>query len=121
MTPSQKAAAAVMAEPYYAKEAKKRQKDGQKLGGKIAGRGRRKDNSIVAKFPRSKSRDESAESFGVSGRYVSQAKKLLEEQPELFKEVHEGKKSFTTPLRASKRYARRISITSYFVLNVNFC
>jgi hypothetical protein len=50
---------------------------------------------------------QTAKAFNVSDGYVS--------------EVHEGKKSFTTPLRAPKRYARRIRKTSYFVLNVNFC
>lgn len=95
LTPSQKAAAAVLAEPLYAKEARKRQRE---HGGTAPGR-----KSLTENLPEVKgeSRDQAAQAFGVSGRYVSHAKKLHEEQPELFKEVHKGKKTLQQAKRES--------------------
>jgi hypothetical protein len=71
----QKAAVSVLAEPLFAEEAKKRQqiRKGNQPGAKV---------EKLPQLEKGKARDEAAKVFGVSGRYVSQAKKLKAELPE---------------------------------------
>lgn len=83
LTPSQRAASAVYYLPLLEKEAKKNQ-------------GTRTDLNIVEKIPQSesgKSRDKAGQIVGVNPRYITDAKKLKEENPEVFEEVRLGKKT----------------------------
>lgn len=82
LSSSQKAAVAVEILPILEAEAKQRQ-------------GERTDlhNDIVEIFPQcdgGRARDIAAEITGTNGRYVSEAKKLKEEAPELFEAVQAG-------------------------------
>ena len=84
LTASQKAAAAALAEPHFAEEAKERQRLSQ---------GRGKKGSVKLPYLKGKASEQAAKALGVSGRYVSQAKKLKTEQPEIFKQVHAGERT----------------------------
>ena len=64
---------------------------------------------LRAKLPEAKkgdARDEAAEKLKVSPRYVSDAKKLKEEEPELFRDVEEGKKTLQDAKREVKERKR---------------
>jgi len=85
LTASQKAAAAALAEPHFAEEAKKRQQI-------------RKGNQPGATLPKLENlpvhaADQAAKAMNVSRGYVSQAKKLKAEHPEIFDQVHTGEKT----------------------------
>lgn len=98
LTKSQCAAIAVELLPMLEKEAAKRraQAEGQPRG--------RKQASVPEKMPEeSGSRDQAGEMLGVSGRYVSDAKKLKAEAPELFEQVKVG----TTTLAKARRAVTR--------------
>lgn len=141
LTPSQRAAAAVLAEPHFAEEAKKRQVE----GGKTAGRGRPKSyicTTCGETFPvqvwhcsacgahcdltdktcrdchqgKRPKKDtpklgeavrQAASAFCVSHGYVSAAKKLKKEQPEIFKQVHAGRKTLQQAERESRQAERQ--------------
>ena len=97
LTASQKAIVALNILPWLEKEAKERQVEGAKIGGQTAGSGRPKEkNSLVEKLPQpikdeTKSRHQAGQAVGVSGRYISEAKKLREEAPKIFKKIEEGR------------------------------
>lgn len=100
LTPSQRAAAAVLAEPHFAEEAKKR----QQKAGEHYGRGKKK---VLPKLETPiHAADESAKAFGVSHSYVSQAKKLKQEDPEIFADVHAGKKTLQQAERERREQKR---------------
>ena len=89
----QLAALAVEFIPYLAAEAKKRQ---QEHGGTAPGRpkntrGNRATSDSAGE--KGKARDKAARMTGVSSRYVSDAKKLQQEAPDLFKELKSGTKT----------------------------
>ena len=86
LTASQKAAIAAELLPHYEEEAKERLKTS--TGGS--------EPRPVAKLPQAengKAREKAAEAVGVSPRYVSDAKKLRDEQPEEFAAVKAGEKT----------------------------
>ncbi|MHC4324090.1 MAG: ParB/RepB/Spo0J family partition protein [Planctomycetota bacterium] len=105
LTPSQRAAAAVMAEPIFTAEAKKRQQLSQ---------GRGKKGREILPHLKGKATEQAGKALGVSGRYVSQAKKLYNEQPEIFEQVHRGNKTLQQAKKESdqiKRQEKRIEAT----------
>lgn len=83
------AAVAAELEPFFAEDAKRRQRD----AGKEHGRGQK----VVEKVPQAiampapKAREEAAKSVGVNDRYVSDAKKVKQEAPEVFERLKAGK------------------------------
>jgi len=83
------AAVAAELEPFFAADAKRRQRE----AGKDHGRGQK----VVEKVPQAiakpavKSREEAAKSVGVNDRYVSDAKKVKQEAPEVFERLKAGK------------------------------
>lgn len=95
---SQRAAIAVEALPLFEAEARERMIS----GGEARQQG-------VAKIPhpeeeKGKSRDKAADAFDTNPRYVQDAKKLAEEEPELFEKVKSGE--MTIP-KAKQEVARR--------------
>jgi ParB-like chromosome segregation protein Spo0J len=83
------AAVAAELEPFFAKDAKRRQQE----AGREHGRGQK----VVAKLPQAiarplwKSREEAAKSVGVGERYVQDAKKVKAEAPEVFEKLKAGR------------------------------
>lgn len=84
------AAVAAELEPFFAEDAKRRQQE----AGKLHGRGQK----LVEKVPQAieppaapKAREEAAKSVGVNDRYVSDAKKVKQEAPEVFERLKAGK------------------------------
>ena len=84
------AAVAAELEPHFAEDAKRR----QQKAGKEHGRGQK----VVEKVPQPldakpspKAREEAAKSVGVNDRYVSDAKKVKTESPEVFERLKAGK------------------------------
>jgi N6-adenosine-specific RNA methylase IME4/ParB-like chromosome segregation protein Spo0J len=106
LSQSQKATAAVELLPLFEAEAKKRQGERTDL---------KKDN-IVAILPPSestpepkeqtKSRDQAAKAVGVGGKYVSDAKKIQQERPEVFKQIKDGEKTLPQAKREMKEEQR---------------
>lgn len=86
MDSSQRAACAVAALPFLEEEARKRHAE---LAGRSVGNGG--NNSTVSeKSEAGKSRGQAAATFGTNPRYVSDAKKLSQESPEIFERVRAG-------------------------------
>jgi ParB-like chromosome segregation protein Spo0J len=84
------AAVAAELEPYFAADAKRRQRE----AGKEHGRGQKvmaKVPEPIDKKPAPPARKEAAKSVGVGERYVQDAKKVKEEAPELFERLKAGK------------------------------
>lgn len=79
LTIGQRAAVAVSALPMLEAEAKERQKQGKEI--------------IPDPKDKGQSRDKAAALANVSPRYVSDAKKIKEEAPEVFKQVQSGEKT----------------------------
>lgn len=77
LTPSEQVAMAARLEPLERKAAKERKREGQKQGGKTAGRGRRK---LGGNFPPSKSkcRDKVARAVGVSSPTLRRAAEIVQ-------------------------------------------
>lgn len=86
----QKIVLALELEPYFAAEAKKRQRGGQ--GGVL----------LVENVPQAKSRDQAAKAVGVSGKTVSAAKAIKQASPELFEKVKQGKVSIAKATKQLK-------------------
>lgn len=79
------AALAVEALPQLEAEARKRMKE----GGEISQQGKE-----IFPYPdKGQARDQAAEMFGTNGRYVSDAKRLKESEPDLFEQVKTGEKT----------------------------
>lgn len=103
LTTSQKAAAAVEMLPMFEAEAKARQAHGQTAPGK----------TLVEKLPpasEGKARDQVGKIVGVSGKTVSEAKKIKAENPEKYKAVQSGEKTIQQvkrEIREEKREQRR--------------
>jgi N6-adenosine-specific RNA methylase IME4 len=98
MDSGQKAAVAVEFLPYLEEESRKRMSSG--------GKGVEKIPPLEA----GKSRDKAAEMVGTNPRYVSDAKKIKEEKPEVFEEIKAGTKSLMQAkrdIREEKREERR--------------
>lgn len=99
LTSSQRAAIAVRIEEQLAIEAKERQR--------VSGGDRRSEDyqekSVEEKFPEPKksgqARDEAASLMGTNPRYVSDAKKIKNEDPELFEQVESGNKKIPQAMR----------------------
>lgn len=82
------AAVAAELEPHFAKDAKRRQRASG--GDKVSEKAR----AVVEKVPQPvsvKAREEAAKSVGVNDRYVSDAKKVKTEAPEVFERLKAGK------------------------------
>lgn len=82
------AAVAAELEPHFAKDAKRRQRASG--GDKVSEKAR----AVVEKVPQPvsvKAREEAAKSVGVNDRYVSDAKKVKAEAPEVFERLKAGK------------------------------
>ena len=86
------AAVAAELEPYFAEDAKRRQRASG--GDKVS----QKARAVVEKIPQPlpqknlpKAREEAAKSVGVNDRYVSDAKKVKNEAPEIFEQLKAGK------------------------------
>ena len=92
LTESQKAAVAVRVLPLYEARAKERQRSGLKQYGATTSLG----DPV-------KSRDVVGHLFGVSGRYVQEAKRLLAADPDTFKLVFNG----LLPLSRARRLAAK--------------
>ena len=104
---SQRAACSVEALPFYEEEARKRQATNTGKFPKIYREQVEifpQANSINTEDSPSKSRDQVAQAFGTNGRYVQDAKKLAEEEPELFERVKAGE--LTIP-KAKQQMARQ--------------
>lgn len=102
LTASQLAAVAVDLEKVFAKDAKER----MSIGGKSHdGTGQPIEGvPKMAPLHNGKARDHAAKQVGVSHGYVSAAKKLSEEAPDLFNDVRTGKTKLS---KAKKEYKRR--------------
>ena len=88
MTKGALAAVAAELEPMFAADAKRRQKQ----AGKEHGRGQKvKEKIPEAIQPQPQAREQAAKAVGVNDRYVSDAKKVKEEAPEVFERLKAGK------------------------------
>lgn len=84
------AAVAAELEPHFAEDAKRR----QQKAGKEHGRGQKVVEKVpqpIDAKPSPKARAEAAKSVGVNDRYVSDAKKVKQEAPEVFEKLKAGK------------------------------
>jgi len=114
LTKSQRAALAVEIEPMFEAEAKKRQ---QAAGGNHNPEGRNQHTeeelrTLVEKIPQAtknepkkpkeKSRQQAAKALDTNERYVSQAKKIRNEAPEVFEDVKQGKLTLQQATKATK-------------------
>lgn len=91
LTSSQKAAIAVDMLPFFEEENEKKRREKISVYRETGETSPQMDTSeTVAKIPPSKSRDIVGEKVGISGRYISEAKKLKEENPEAFEAVKRG-------------------------------
>lgn len=96
LTASQRAAIAVEYEVIFAEEAKKRQVEAG--GDRKSEEYKQSNKSVVASLPQGvsepkpapKSRDTAAKMVGAGSRYVSDAKKIKEEDPEEFQKIMAG-------------------------------
>jgi hypothetical protein len=83
------AAVAAELEPFFAADAKRRQKE---HGGTAPGKAKTHEEKIPQVSERqSQAREEAAKSVGVNDRYVSDAKKVKAEAPEVFQRLKAGK------------------------------
>jgi DNA modification methylase len=96
LTDSQKAAVAVQYLPTFEKLAISRQK--------------RNGKEPVPSSPNGQARDHLGEFFGVSGRYISDARFIFESDPKLFKEVFDGRLPITRAKRLMIRKKRTAEI-----------
>lgn len=99
---SQKAVIALKVEERYAAEAKERQRD---HGGTAPGRPKESLPEILPEVSGpsvTESRERAGKALGVSGRYVSDAKKVAEEAPEMLSKIESGELSVN---EAKKRIA----------------
>ena len=84
------AAVAAELEPHFAEDAKRR----QQKAGKEHGRGQKVVEKVpqpIDAKPSPKAREEAAKSVGVNDRYVSDAKKVKTEAPDVFERLKAGK------------------------------
>ena len=98
LTPSQKAAVAVEILPWLEKEAKGRQRFSR-------GRGK-KGTQRIAGVSKGEAREQAAKIFGTNRQYVQDAKKLHQENPELFQAVKVGKVTLSEVKRETRREER---------------
>src|ERR1043166_7238292 len=97
LTPSQAAAAAVEALPWFEKEAKQRMRAGG--GDKKSGK-----QKIADPIPlQGQARDQAASQFHVNRQYVSDAKAIKEQSPEKFEDIKAGRKSLVQVKRELAR------------------
>lgn len=104
LSPSQAAIAAARALPFYEAEAKQRQLSQLKQG---------TARPVPAEIPereKGDARDHAARAFGTSPRYVSDAKRLLDEAPEQAQAVERGEVTLSKVKSAEKRTARTQAI-----------
>lgn len=110
LSSSQKAALGLTMLPALEEEAAERKRAGQARGGKTGGRGR---NSSPEEIPESypdeeedadtnEARTQAAELVGTNPRYISDAKKLQDEAPELLEQVRTGEKSIPKAMNELK-------------------
>lgn len=83
LSSSQRAAIATDIEPMLAEEARERQAHGQTAPGVTL-------KEIFPEASNGQARDQAAEIMGTNGRYVSDAKRIKQESPELFEQVKAG-------------------------------
>ena len=100
LTPGQGASAATEALPFYEKEAKERQRasgapKGQKGGTRVSARMREPLEG--------KASEKASEDFGVSPRYVEDAKEIMESDPEAFKKLQNGEETVSKAKRKRSR------------------
>lgn len=96
LTASQKAAIAAEALPIFESEAKKRQ--ATSTGGSKP--------QLTAQMPeaaKGEAREQAAKAFGVSPRYISEAKAIKEDLPDVFERLKSGKKTLTAARREVQR------------------
>jgi hypothetical protein len=94
LSASQKATCALAAEAKLAEEGKKRMSEGGKFSrqGHPSDQGKEKIPDLnVTNVQGPQARDQAAALFGVNPRYVSDAKRVKEKDPELFEQVKAGK------------------------------
>ena len=110
MNKGQLAAIGAELEPFFADDAKKRQRESG--GDKVSEAAR----AVVAKMPQplkepetSKARQEAAKSVGVGERYVQDAKKVKQEAPEVFDRLKAGK----ITLQDAKREVAKIPVDDW--------
>ena len=109
ITKSQRAACAVLAESYWEhqRQAKERQQEGARRGGRTAGRGRPKQNSLEEKIPEAyrgeQLRDVLARKFGVNARYIQDAASIQKSNPKLFKAMWRGSMTLGQVKRSLKK------------------
>lgn len=104
LTAGQRAALAVLYAPKLAKEAEARQMASRYGGGNISTTG-----------DPGKTRDQAAEIFGTNAHYVSDAKKLQQEAPDVFEQVLAGAMDMTlakAERKARERQARAETVTA---------
>jgi len=88
LTKSQAAMAATEAEKLFADEAKERQRQ---HGNTAPGKPKNTSGNISLSDDQGQSRDKAGDLFGVNERYVSDAKKIAEQAPEVAEQVKAGK------------------------------
>lgn len=102
LTQSQIAAIAVELLPKLEEEAKKRQ--ATSTGGKEPKL--KQHVTKVSQAERGRSREHVSKLFGVGASYISDAKRIKEEKPEIFKEIKEGKTTISEAKHSIKKEAR---------------
>lgn len=93
LNPSQLAVLALEIEPELAKEAAKRVAAGRIRGGETEA-AKARGEGLVGTYshqPKRPSRDEAGKAVGVSGKQVTQAKRIKKEMPERLKDIKAGK------------------------------
>lgn len=104
LTASQRAVVALDALPLFEAEARKRQ---AAAGASAApGRPAKKDTEEIPEVSEGESREQAASQFGVNPHYISDAKKIAEEAPDLLGSIREGSLTITQAQRQIKERKR---------------
>jgi site-specific DNA-methyltransferase (adenine-specific) len=113
LTASQRAAVAVQADAMRVAEqrAVDRKREAGETAGRVSGDSRRSNTKVEARLPqpsrRPQVRDEIADQFGTSPRYIQDAKTLREAAPELLDEVTKGERTLPQAKQELRRRQKK--------------
>ena len=99
LTSDQRAAIAVDVLPLYEAEAKKRQKQ----AGEIYGRGQKVSQSIEQPI-KGKATDHAARFFDTNRQYISDLKRIKQEDPDTFEAIKKGEKRLAEVKREAQKF-----------------
>jgi site-specific DNA-methyltransferase (adenine-specific) len=106
LTPGQRALLSAEIEPALAREAKERQTSGLKKGKE------KPVQEIVPEREKGQARDQAARQTGTNGRYVSDAKAVMEKAPDLVQKVKDGTLTLPQARQEVRRREKREELTA---------